>query len=142
MASKVFVDTDVIIDFLTDRNPFSDFSSLIFELHEKEIIEIHVSAVSINNIYYISRKIIGEKQARALISELIDNIEIVGTTKKEIEKALLTKFKDFEDSIQFTTALTIENIEAIITRNTKDYKHSTIAVFTPEIYLKSKTPEL
>ncbi len=140
MVAKVFVDTDVIIDFLTERSPFSIFSSLIFDLHEKKIIEIYISAVSVNNIYYISRKLVGEAKARALISELIANIEILGTTKNEIEQAFHTGFKDFEDSIQYTTALTIENIEAIITRNIKDYKHSKIAVFTPEVYFDLKSP--
>lgn len=64
--------------------------------------------------------------------------EIVGTTKKEILQALKNDFKDFEDSIQYSCALTINGLEAILTRNTKDYKNSEIAVFTPENYLKTK----
>ena len=64
--------------------------------------------------------------------------EVVGTTKNEILQALKNNFKDFEDSIQYSTALTIEEIEAIVTRNVKDYRNSEIAVFTPTNYLKMK----
>ena len=138
MVSKVFVDTDVIVDHLTDREPFANYSSLIFELHEQRIVCIYISALSVNNIYYVSRRIIGEKPTLNLIEKLIDHIEVIGTTKMEIESALQTGFKDFEDSIQYATAMTIGGIEAIITRNVKDFRKSKIAIFTPEVYIKSK----
>jgi predicted nucleic acid-binding protein len=138
MSDKVFLDTDVIIDYLTDRSPIAHDSTLLFELHEQNLIEIYISALSINNIHYISRKHIGEKKSVNLIKNLIENIEVVGTSKSEIVKALNSGFRDFEDSIQHATALTIEGLQAIITRNTKDYKKSKVAVFSPEIYLKTK----
>ena len=138
MVSKVFVDTDVIVDHLTDREPFANYSSLVFELHEQREVRIHISALSVSNIYYVSRKIIGEQATLNLIERLIDNIEVIGTTRTEIESALQTGFKDFEDSIQYTTALTVKGIEAIITRNVKDFRKSKIAIFTPEVYIKAK----
>ncbi len=138
MVSRVFVDTDVAIDFLTERSPFVDSSSLIFDMHEKRLIDIYLSAVSINNIYYISRRLIGEAKTRILISELIADINIVSASKNEIKTALTTNFKDFEDSIQYVTALKIDNIEAIITRNIKDFRFSSIPVFSPEVYINSK----
>jgi len=137
MLSKVFVDTDVIIDYLTDREPFANYSSMIFELHEQNQISIHISALSVNNIYYVARKLIGEEQTRFLIDRLIDNIEVLGTTKAEIKNALQSEFKDFEDAIQHATALTVNKIEAIITRNVKDLRKSRIAVFSPEVYIKT-----
>ena len=138
MVSKVFVDTDVIIDHLTDREPFANHSSLVFELHEQKKIKIHISAISVNNIYYVSRRIIGRKKTLYLIDELTDNIEVIGTTKNEIKNAVHGDFKDFEDSIQYQTALTLNGTEAIITRNVKDFRNSRIAVFTPEIYIGTK----
>ena len=134
------MDTDVIIDHLTDRSPFSNYSSQIFELHEIKRIRVYISALSVNIIYYVSRRIIGQKYTLKLIGQLIENIEVVGTTKVEIKLALLTGFKDFEDSIQYTTALTIKGLEAIITRNIKDFKKSKIAIFTPEVYCLSLPP--
>jgi len=88
MASKVFVDSDVIIDFFTDREPFANPASKIFELNELGVINIYISAVSINNIYYIVRKYIGHKQTIKIIEELVEITEIIGTTKKEIVQAL------------------------------------------------------
>lgn len=63
-------------------------------------------------------------------------MKFVGTTKKEIIQALKNDFNDYEDSIQYSSAQTINEIDAIITRNTKDYKNSTIAVMTPLNFLK------
>ncbi len=137
MAAKIFIDADVVIDFLTDREPFANPACQIFELNERDEVKIHLSATSINNIYYITRKYIGHKQSLQVIEDLTETTEIVGTTKKEIIQALKNNFKDFEDSIQYSTALTIKDLEAIITRNVKDYKKSKIAVITPENYLKT-----
>ena len=141
MGKKIFVDTDVIIDHLTDRDPFANYSSLIFDLHEKELVNIYISALSINNIYYVSRRIIGDSKSLKLIELLISNVDVIGTTKNEILLALRTGFKDFEDSIQYATARSVDGISAIITRNTKDYRKSEIAVFTPEIYITTLNRE-
>jgi hypothetical protein len=62
--------------------------------------------------------------------------EIVGTTKNEFIHALKSSFSDFEDSLQYASALTIDGIDLIITRNIKDYRHSDLAVMTPDSFLK------
>lgn len=71
-----------------------------------------------------------------MIELLTEMTEIVGTTKNEILQALKNDFKDFEDSIQYSSVLTIADIDAIITRNVKDYRNSSIAVLTPLNFLK------
>lgn len=138
MASKVFVDSDVVIDLFTDREPFANSASTLFELNERGVLEIYISSVSINNIYYIVRRYLGHKGTLGVIDELMQITEVLGTTKAEIKQALANKFKDFEDSIQYSTALTIKGIDAIITRNVKDYSNSEIAIFTAQDYIKSK----
>ncbi len=138
MASKLFVDSDVVIDFFTDREPHANPASELFDLNEKGGIKLHLSAVTINNIYHIVRRYLGHKKTFEVIEELVDMTEIVGITKKEIVQALRNDFKDFEDSVQYSSALTIKGIEAIITRNVKDYRNSKIAVMTPLNYLKMK----
>lgn len=138
MTSKIFVDSDVIIDFFTDREPYVNPASKIFELNEQGIVQIYISAVSLNNIYYLIRKYLGHKKSIQIIEELVEITEIVGTTKKEIVQALTNGFKDFEDSIQYSSAMAVDGIESILTRNTKDYENSIISVFTPENYLKTR----
>lgn len=138
MVYKLFVDSDVVIDFFTDREPHVNPASELFELNEQGDVKLYLSAVSINNIYYIVRRFLGHKKTLEIIEILIEMTEIVGTTKNEIYQALKNKFTDFEDSIQYSSALTIKGLDAIITRNLKDYRNSSIAVMTPLNFLKMK----
>ena len=136
MVYKLFIDSDVVIDFFTDRDPYANAASKLFELKEQGKVVLFLSAVSINNIYYLVRKFLGNTKAIEVISSLVEMTEIIGTTKIEIIQALKNDFSDFEDSVQFSSALTVENLDAIITRNIKDYKNSTIAVMTPQDFLQ------
>ncbi len=138
MEYKLFVDSDVVIDFFTDREPHANPASELFELNEQGTVKLYLSAVSINNIYYIVRRFLGQKKTLEVIETLTEMTEIVGTTKKEIIQALKNNFTDYEDSIQYSCALTIKDIDAIITRNIKDYRNSSIAVMTPLNFLKMK----
>jgi len=141
MGSKIFVDSDVIIDFFTDREPFANPASKIFELNELGIIQIYISAVSLNNIYYIVRNFLGHKDTIKIVEELVEITEIIGTTKKEIVQALKNDFKDYEDSVQYSSALNIKGLEAIVTRNTKDYIKAKLPIFTSESYIKTMNDE-
>lgn len=138
MEYKLFVDSDVVIDFFTDREPHVNPASELFELNEQGIVKLYISAVSINNIYHIVRKFLGHKKTVEVVELLTEMTEIVGTSKKEIIQSLKNNFSDYEDSVQYSSALTIKNLDAIITRNIKDYRNSTIAVMTPLNFLKMK----
>lgn len=138
MAYKLFVDSDVVIDFFTDREPHVNPASELFELNEQGSVKLYLSAVSINNIYYIVRKFLGHSKTLDVVEALVEMIEIIGTTKTEIIQALKNDFSDYEDSVQYSSALTIKGLDAIITRNIKDYKNSSIAVMTPLNFLKLK----
>lgn len=136
MIYKIFVDSDVIIDLFMDRGSYAHPASELFELNEQGKLKIYISAISVNNIYYIVRRFLGHTKTLEIIETLVEMTEIVGTTKKEILQSLQNKFSDYEDSIQYSTALTIKKLDAIITRNIKDYRHSSIAVMTPLDFLK------
>ena len=138
MEYKLFVDSDVVIDFFTDREPHANPASELFELNEQGSVTLFLSAVSINNIYYIVRKFLGHKKTIEVVEALTEMTEIIGTTKAEIVQALKNDFTDYEDSIQYSSALNIEDLDAIITRNIKDYRNSSIAVMTPLNFLKMK----
>lgn len=138
MEYRLFIDTDIVIDYLTDRAPYANAASELFELREQGKVKLFLSAVSINNIYYIVRKFLGHKKTIEVIEMLVEMTEIIGTTKKEIIQALNSNFSDFEDSIQYESAISAKNIDAIITRNLKDFRASSIAVLTPLNFLKLK----
>ncbi len=138
MAYKLFVDSDVVIDLFTDREPYANPASELFELNEQGSVQLFLSAVSINNIYYIVRKFLGHKKTLEVIETLTEMTEIIGTTKTEIIQALKNDFSDYEDSIHYSSATSIKGLDAIITRNIKDYKNSQLAVMTPLNFLKLK----
>lgn len=138
MEYKLFVDSDVVIDFFTDREPHVNPASELFELNEQGNVKLYLSAISLNNIYYIVRRFLGHKKTLEVVEMLTEMAEIIGTTKKEIIQALKNNFSDYEDSIQYSSALTIKDLDAIITRNIKDYKNTSIAIMTPLNFLKMK----
>ena len=91
-----------------------------------------------NNIYYIVRRFLGHKKTLEVVETLTEMTEIIGTTKKEIIQALKNNFTNYEDSVQYSSALTVKDLDAIITRNIKDYRNSSIAVMSPLNFLKMK----
>jgi predicted nucleic acid-binding protein len=129
---NIFLDTNVLIDFLADRRPFSLAVAKIFDLSFFGNIKIYISAISYNNIYYILRQSLSNNETIKLLNELCEMTEIADVTKSIIKKSLQTEFKDFEDSIQFNCALSLNKIDFIVTRDTKDFRKSTLPVMTPE----------
>lgn len=129
---NLFLDTNVIIDVLADRKPFSKTASKIFEHAERGNIRLLVSALSYSNIYYIIKKTCSHKQMLSLLRDLEALTETLDVTKAVISKSLSSNFKDFEDAIQFNTAAASKKVTAIITRNPKDFRNNAIAILTPE----------
>jgi predicted nucleic acid-binding protein len=127
---SLFVDTNVLIDFLADRKPFSVAAARLFTLSLSKKVKLYISAVSYNNIYYILRQSLSHQDTLHLLSELLEMTELVDVTKIIIDAAIKSDFKDFEDAIQYHCALSVNKIEIIVTRDTKDYKKSNIPVMT------------
>jgi predicted nucleic acid-binding protein len=131
-----FLDTNILLDFLADRKPYSDDAEIIFENAAQQKVELYVSAISFNNLYYIINKLSGHKKAIKLLGSLSEMVNIIPLDDSIIKSALASSFKDFEDAIQYHSAILFPNIEAIITRNSKDFKNSKMAIISPEIAVK------
>jgi predicted nucleic acid-binding protein len=128
----LFLDTNVLVDFLADRKPFSLEAARLFNYSLKKKVTLYISAVSYNNIYYILRQSSGHSNSMKILNELKEWTEMVDVTKVIILKSLKSEFKDFEDSIQYNCAKGVTKIECIVTRETKDYKLSSIPIMTPK----------
>jgi len=128
----LLLDSNVVIDFLSDRKPFSLQAARLFDYISKGKVKIYLTAVSYNNIYYLVRKLTNHKEAIRLLKEIENITETIDTTSAVIRNALDSPFKDFEDAIQYFTALTHKKMDAIITRNGIDFKNSTLAILSPE----------
>lgn len=135
---KVLIDTDVILDFFFDRKPFSEFASEIFNLCEEKKIIGYTTPVIICNVYYLLSKYSNHEIIIKKIRELLNIIEVLKMEKVIVIEALNSNFKDFEDALQNFSAIHNGQIKAILTRNIKDYKNSDLAVFTPEVFLKTQ----
>ncbi len=132
---KVFIDTNILIDLLADRRPYSKNAIEIFELAEKGEIVIYMTSLSLMNTHYALKKYLDERTIRQSFLELLQIIKLVALDYAIISKALKAKNKDFEDSVQMHSAYSISEINCLITRNTKDFKDCEIDVFTPEEFL-------
>jgi predicted nucleic acid-binding protein len=132
----ILIDSDVLLDMLTDRKPFSKDALEIFSLCEQKKIQGYVTPIIIANMYFILRKLFTHDAVTNGLDKLLDVIEVAHTDKTVIRNALKSDFKDFEDALQNFSAVKNGKITTIITRNVKDYKKSTLAIVSPEMYLK------
>jgi predicted nucleic acid-binding protein len=133
---KIFIDTDVFIDTILDRNPHSEFSNELLNCCEQNEIEGFTSSLIIANIYYIIRKISNHRKAIEAISKIRSIVKILPFSDKEIGESINAEFADFEDGLQYFIAQN-HKIDCIITRNTKDFRKSNIGIFSPKEYLKT-----
>lgn len=136
MNKKVFIDSDVILDVLCKRIPHYQYSAQIFTLSDLKKINLYTTSLSFANVYYILRKTVGGEKAKYFLRKLRLLIKILAADEKETDLALNSKFTDFEDALQYYTALK-HNMEVILTRNVKDYKEKDIIVQTPEHFVKN-----
>lgn len=137
MVNNVLIDSDIILDSLLDRQPFSNNSSKILSLCEKQKIKGFITGVMIANIYYLLKKEHDSQRILAAIKRLLTFLDILVIDKKMILAAIDSEFVDFEDAIQNFSAENNGSITAIITRNIKDYKKSKLSVLTPEMFLST-----
>lgn len=129
---NIFLDTNILIDFFANRKPFSIESAKLFNYSFKKKINIYISAVSFNNIYYILRQSCSHAETTNMLAELNEWTDVIDVTKDIIKKSIKSEFKDFEDAIQYNCAKSLSKIDFIVTRDTKDFKLSTLPILTPK----------
>jgi len=132
---KVFVDTNVLIDVLAKRQPFYKDSAAVWTLAEQGKIEGLVSAVSFTNIFYVVRKLEDAKTARHMLGLLRDVFTPASCDAQILNLALASDFKDFEDAVQYFTAVQAE-ADCMVSRNPSDFaKPRECPVLTPAEFL-------
>jgi len=132
---KIFLDSDVILDFLLDRKPFSDNIGQLFQLSLDTDLQLCISPTSVTNINYIIGRIQNKKQAHIKTKKILKLVKVENVCETTVNKAIQSRFTDFEDAVQNYCALE-SNHTIILTRNTKDYKESEMAILTPNEYVK------
>ena len=134
--NRVFIDTNIMLDFLGERQPYYDAIARMATLSEKGKLQMVVSPISFATVNYFLSKFENANTAKEKLRKFKIICEICTLGERTIEKALNSSFKDFEDAIQYFGA-TEAGCNVIITRNGKDFKKSLLPVMTAEEYLKS-----
>ena len=134
---SVLVDTNIVLDLLAKRQKFIVEAQELFTLSDKKELKLYVSSLTFANTYYILSQKMKLSNARKILRKFKVLVEVLPMDDKIMDLSLESDFKDFEDAIQYHTA--IENgIHIIITRNLKDFKTSKIPVLTAKDYLETR----
>jgi predicted nucleic acid-binding protein len=131
----VFLDTDILLDFLGERQPFAVHAGKIFTYAYRKEITVYTSANSITTCYYILNQHTTSKKARVLILDLLGELSIIPITEDILWRGFSSGFQDAEDGVQHFAALSVDTIECIVTRNIKDYRASKLPVYSSEEFV-------
>ncbi|MBM3702478.1 MAG: PIN domain-containing protein [Actinobacteria bacterium] len=131
---RVLLDTNLFLDVILERDEYYKDSSKIWSLISDKRLAGYISAISINNLYYILKRIIELKFVEKIIDQILDEFEIIPLTKEILKQARSIKNKDYEDSIQYFSAIN-STCDFIITRDKNDFPHIGIRIISPSEFL-------
>ena len=138
---KVFIDTNVIVDALTKREPFYEDSLSVIKSCDMGQHEGVLAAHTLTNIYYLMRKDYTEEARRDVLMDLTEMFTIIGVEKEKLQAALKNKsFSDFEDGVQYECAISYD-VDVIVTRDVKHFENSKLKVMTPHDFMDESEPD-
>jgi predicted nucleic acid-binding protein len=136
---KVLIDTNILLDVIQDRRPYSASAVRVWKLVEEHAIEGYASAINFNNVFYIARKPVGAEKAMEAVRLIRGVFQIVSLDEAVIDRALALPGNDFEDAIQAAAATRIA-ADYIVTRNLTDFNSLGVPSVTAEEILAILQP--
>jgi len=130
---RIFVDANIVMDLLEKREEFYQEAQELFTLSDKKNAKLYVSALTLANVHFLLYKHL-KMEARKVLAKFKVLVEVLAVDDKIIDLALTSDLKDFEDAIQYYTAIENE-MDIIITRNKKDFKNSDLPILTAKEFL-------
>ena len=127
---RVLVDTNVVLDVLLKREPWVTEAMAVWQANDEGRIVGYLMASAITDIFYAARRLAGREIARTAVRTCLEAFELCIVDRQALEQAEALPGNDFEDNLQIACAI-IAGVDAIVTRNTEDFKASTIPVLTP-----------
>jgi predicted nucleic acid-binding protein len=128
---NVLIDTNIVIDVAQERQPFLLLSEQVLILAAQGRLNAYLSASTVSDIYYLTRRAKGHGWAISFLRNLFTFCQIATVDSRVIQQALASDFRDFEDAIQWAVALQ-NDLQTIVTRNPQDYPVETPKILTPE----------
>lgn len=126
---RVLIDTNIFLDAFLDRKPFSDDARTLFELIESGEVQGYVSATTVTDIFYISKKAKGTSIAKQAVQRILTSLEICAVNRAILEAAIASNSDDFEDAVQLACAVS-ESLDAIVTRNMQGFLDASVEILT------------
>lgn len=127
---RVLLDTDVVLDYVLEREPFVHAASELLELIAQGACDGYVSGVTPVNVFHLGRKLKGAAETRRVIGELFALVRVCPIGDRVVRAALALSFADYEDAVQHECAAAA-GMDAIVTRNLGDYKNARLPVYSP-----------
>ncbi len=133
---KILIDTNVIIDALTSREPWNESAEKIFIMAANNIVDMYITASSATDIYYLVRKHLHNAEtARQVMGKLYSLVGILEVKEEDCVDALVSPITDYEDAVVEQVARR-SSVECIVTRNKKDYEPGLTKVFLPDDFIQ------
>lgn len=133
---RILIDTNVVIDALTSREPWNENAEKIFIMAANNIIDMNITASSATDIYYLVRKYLHNTEtAKQIMGKLFSLAGILDVTESDCMEALASLISDYEDAVIEQVARR-SGVDYIVTRNQKDYKEGVMKVILPEEFIK------
>ena len=134
---KILVDTNVIIDALTGREPFRETAEQIFMLAANQTEDMYITASSATDIYYLIRKHLHHtEKAKDVIGKLYELFYILDVIANDCQEALFSAVNDYEDAV-ISCCAARNKMDYIVTRNIKDFEYSKIKAILPDDFMKT-----
>jgi len=133
--TRILLDTDISLDFVLARQPFFIEAKEIFLGLAQNKFEAYIASITAINIYYFGRKEKGRDDTLKELGKLLRLVKICSVNSTILQKAINSLITDYEDAVQHECAAA-ENLDAIVTRNTKDYINSSVKIYSPSEFLQ------
>lgn len=127
---RVLIDTNVVLDVLLNRTPWVTEAKAVWLAHDNGRITGHITATTMTDIFYIARRLTNQATAYTAVRTCLNTFKICEVNRTTLEQAETLSGRDFEDNVQIACA-NIAALDAIITRNTADFRGATIRILTP-----------
>ena len=134
--TRLFLDTNIVVDLLEGREPFCYDAAQLFTMAHDKKVELLVSPMTFSTASFLLRKH-GSEGVRNLLSNLRQLVSVTISDERTVDDSIASQFKDFEDAMQYYTALNAK-AEIIITRNGKDFTASNLPVMTATEYIANR----
>ncbi len=137
---RVLIDTNIVLDFLLQRKPFFQDSELLFQAINAGQFVGYVTATTLTDIFYISRKHTRSiEKARQAVSETLTAMVICSVNRSVLESAFRSGLPDFEDAVQIFCAVD-QGLDAILTRDAQGFLSSSVPVLSTQELLQRLRP--